>query len=217
MNTSFNFDLVAGQYDSYYKSDFGKEIDRIEKSIIRNYLNEITVKSLVELGCGTGHWTEFFSDLGFSIKAIDISKEMLAFAMAKNIKNADFQLGDMQNIDFPDESVENIIAITSIEFVVNREKVIREIYRVLKPGGYFICAGLNDYSPFWNDKKEDTVYKNANFLNVDDLKQMMAKFGNPKITAGVVFENNTFCDDKYTENEKLNLGAFIAAGVKKQL
>jgi hypothetical protein len=50
---------VATAYDNYYLTDAGKRIDEIEKQLISSHLSSISRGSLLELGCGTGHWSEF--------------------------------------------------------------------------------------------------------------------------------------------------------------
>ncbi len=216
MQSTFDFGTIAHEYDTYYHTDFGKQVDKLEKELISGFLTQLAVKEIFEIGCGTGHWSDFFAQSGFSVTAMDISKEMLKTAKSKNIKNVVFKQGDVQHLENADESVENIVAITSLEFSGDLEKAFEEIYRVLKPSGYFICAGLNGSSGFWTDKKDDPVYKNARFLSYELLQKHLSKFGTPQIDACVVVENNTFCDEKYTTQEKLNKGVFIAAMVQKK-
>ncbi len=216
MQSTFDFGAISHEYDAYYRSNFGQNIDKLEKAIIADFLKKLATKNIFEIGCGTGHWSDFFAQSGFSVTAMDISEEMLKIAKSKNIKNVVFKPGDVLNLENADESVENIAAITSLEFSGDLEKAFEEIYRVLKPSGYFICAGLNGSSDFWNDKKDDPVYKNAHFLSYKLLQKHLSKFGTPQINACVIVENNTFCDEKYTAQEKLNKGAFIAAMVQKK-
>lgn len=217
MQTTFNFGSIAQEYDTFYQSSFGKNIDKLEKSIIAGFLKKLTVKNILEIGCGTGHWSDFLAQNGFSLTATDISEEMLKTAKSKNIKNVVFKQGDVLNLEYADESIENIIAITSLEFSGNLEKAFEEIYRVLKPSGYFICAGLNGKSEYWNDKKDDIVYKHADFFSAGILEKYLSKFGIPKIKACAVVENNEFLDDRYSDTEKLIKGAFIAAIVQKNI
>jgi len=215
LKKQFNFDNLAADYDKYYKSDFGKKIDIIEKNILKQHLIKLKTKNIVEIGCGTGHWTKYLSELGFIIDASDVSSKMLNKAKEKNIENAIFSIKNTEQLSYTNNSIENIIAVTSLEFVNDMQKAVNEIYRVLKPNAYFICAGLNLNSYLGKNKFKDDIYKNANFFTYNGLKTMLSKFGNAKINAGVVIENNEFCDSKYTEKQKINKGAFIAAIVQK--
>ncbi|MFW5886969.1 MAG: class I SAM-dependent methyltransferase, partial [Bacteroidota bacterium] len=133
---------IAQDYDDYYLTDFGKQVDRIEKEMISGLLNEIPKGEMIDLGCGTGHWTHFFTEKGFRVKAVDASEAMLNIARNKKI-NADFIQADSEDLPFEDESQSLIASIAMLEFVENREKAIKEIYRILKTGGWFILGGLN--------------------------------------------------------------------------
>ena len=215
MKKIFDFNTIAGQYDYYYQSDFGKKVDALERKLIGDLLKMLPEKNLFEIGCGTGHWTKFFTENGFSVIATDIADKMLEQARKKNIKNAVFKYADVLNLDIKDNTLNNIIAIASLEFTGNLQKASDEIYRVLKPGGYFICAGLNGSAPFWNTQKNDPLYQSAEFFHTRSLQKLLSKFGNPEIRACVVIENDRFTDNQYSEKEKLNKGAFIAAIVQK--
>jgi len=65
MNGEYNMnifisDAVAQNYDAYYQTKSGRTIDQIEKETIANFLENIPRQAMLELGCGTGHWSEFF-------------------------------------------------------------------------------------------------------------------------------------------------------------
>jgi len=211
----YNFDNIAAKYDKYYDSDIGKSIDEIEKNIIRKYLKRLKTVNIVEIGCGTGHWTQFLSELGFIIDASDISVKMINEATKKNINNAILSIKNSEQLSYENSSIENIIAVTSLEFIENQQKAINEIYRVLKPNGYFICAGLNLNSELGKNKSENEIYRNADFFTFNNLLKKLSIFGKAEISAGVVIENGKIYDNKYSDKEKLNNGAFIAAIVKK--
>jgi len=104
----FDFNKVAQNYDDYYHSEFGKKIDDVEKRLVKKYLNKIPDKEALEIGCGTGHWSMFFSDNGFQITGIDLASDMLAKAIDKDIPGAVFMEMDAENLMFPSESIKNI-------------------------------------------------------------------------------------------------------------
>jgi len=49
---------IADDYDAYYQTPAGKEIDAIEEKLIADALQKVPKGKMLELGCGTGHWTE---------------------------------------------------------------------------------------------------------------------------------------------------------------
>jgi len=80
----YDFNKLADSYDSWYNSSVGQMYDRLEKkafdSLLGNYNNG---KQLLEIGCGTGHWSRFFSEKGFEVTGIDISEKMINTANKK--------------------------------------------------------------------------------------------------------------------------------------
>ena len=55
----FTDEKVAKEYDAYYSSALGEQIDRLERQAIQELLKSIKPGKMLEIGCGTGHWTSF--------------------------------------------------------------------------------------------------------------------------------------------------------------
>lgn len=70
---------------------------------------------------------------------LDMTDEMLALARENQkragIQNAEFLKGDIENIPLPDNSVDVIISNCVINLAADKDRVLREAFRVLKPGG----------------------------------------------------------------------------------
>ncbi|MDF1550019.1 MAG: class I SAM-dependent methyltransferase [Bacteroidales bacterium] len=175
---------IAHSYDDYYQSDFGKQVDNIEQDIIGALIKELRGSEMLELGCGTGHWSNYFVKKGFSVTGIDISNAMLDIAMNKKV-NARLKIGDAQNIPFRDQSVQIISSITMLEFVDDQDKVINEIWRVLKKDGWLILGCLNKNSIIGINKQHDESFRDATFLSVTDIKAKLEKFEILQIKSGV--------------------------------
>lgn len=98
--------------------------------------------TVLDVGCGTGASAlpaaEKVAPNGRVI-GVDLAEKLLALGRAKaasqGLQNIEFRVGDMQHLGFPDAHFDAIISVFSIFFVPNMEQQVRELWRMVRPGG----------------------------------------------------------------------------------
>uniref|UniRef100_UPI003216E667 class I SAM-dependent methyltransferase n=1 Tax=uncultured Draconibacterium sp. TaxID=1573823 RepID=UPI003216E667 len=204
---------IADSYDAYYQTEAGKKVNTIEEELIKAALQKIPAGKMLELGCGTGHWTKLFVQHEFDVVATDISDAMLQHALAKGLE-AEIVKADSGNLLFDKESFDVVASVTMLEFVDDRDKVIDEIYRVLKPGGWLLLGCLNANSQLAQNAGNDPVFKNAAFLTPERLTALLSRVGTAELTSGVHFSPAFQVTDGTAEQHN-HEPAFLVALVKK--
>ena len=211
----FENKAVAQEYDAYYHTEHGKLVDELEKQAMGQLLAHVLPGQMLEIGCGTGHWTAFFSQLGFQIVATDVSEPMLSEAKKKSIFNTTFMEADVLQLPFSDDHFDQVAAVTSLEFCKDIPQAFAEMKRVLKPGGWLICGCLNKHSMLGKMKDNDPVYRHGYFMSKEELEQQLLGVGKPTILECVHLSPDFQLLDE-TEDKHTVAGAFMAAAVQKK-
>jgi len=186
----FDFNNIAGSYDQWYRHPVTMKIDELEKNAISPLLpSPSSHPGILEIGSGTGHWTKWLVDSGYSVTGIDISKLMIQSAREKNLDNARFIQGDFMETDF-NEQFDITIAITSLEFIPDYRKAIHKMALLTRPGGVIITGVLNSFSYMGLVRRlkgdKDQVFGNAHFFNWFELKKILS------IEGDVTIKGSTF-------------------------
>lgn len=190
----FDFSGLAEVYDRWYASKTGRAYDIAEKRAVGKLLpGPYERPRLLEVGCGTGHWSQWFAARRFDVVGVDISPEMIAVARNKKIDGASFETADARALPFENGAFNVAVAITSLEFVADVETMLNEMARCArKPGGALIVGALNSLAPL-NAKRiadGEPPYADARLFSPDELKDLLASFGEPEITTAAFLPNN---------------------------
>lgn len=127
------------------------------KFVPDSWLKEISGKEVLCVGSGGGQQAPIVAAAGANVVSVDISEEQLKkdlfVANREGLKLLTIK-ADMSDLsDFKDNTFDLVINAASTVFVPNVEKVWREFYRVLKPGGE-LFAGMMNPSFFMFDHAE---------------------------------------------------------------
>lgn len=102
---------------------------------------------VLEIGCAVGYFTKEIVKSAAHVTAIDISPDFLEVAK-KNVSspNATFKVDNAYDLSFPDNSFDTIVG-SSILHHLDIDKALKELCRVLKPGGTIYFTEPNMLNP----------------------------------------------------------------------
>ncbi len=172
------------------------EIHQFAKEVLEDMIPGSTILSL---GCGAGLDEESFAKAGHTVIATDFVESAISELSGKinkeNIKNLTTKVQDLtKTFAFSDESFDVVYSHLSLNFMkdVDIARAIKEIYRVLKPGGriYFIAQSVNDKTYGKGEKIEKNTFvrdeKLVHYFSQEDLKEKFVdfKFNDEDIVTG---------------------------------
>ncbi|MDT3427062.1 ubiquinone/menaquinone biosynthesis C-methylase UbiE [Paenibacillus forsythiae] len=134
VHLTFDNENLAKAYDEISNSQFNNGTLLVEKLEVK------PGQSILDIGSGTGrlgrHINELIGDTG-SFLGIDPLEERVKIANDKNRHgNTVYRIGVAEDLGFiPDSSIDIIYLNAVFHWVIDKEQALREIYRVLKPGG----------------------------------------------------------------------------------
>ena len=163
--------LVQGVFnDVYDKYDLMNDfislgIHRVWKKNLLNWMNPSNDKKLIDVACGTGDLAKLFLDLtskNGKIFCVDPNKGMISKGKTKlnNYKNIKWLIAPAERLPVKDNSCDYYTISFGLRNTMNLNKALSEAYRVLKPGGRYLCL---EFSKIQNSNL-NFIYKNYSKL-----------------------------------------------------
>ena len=137
--------------------------DHVNSQAFLTMLPEVTALSGLDIGCGEGHHSRLIAKRCSSLIAIDISAQFIAYNRQHNQQdNLIFKRANSAKMPFKGASFDFVVATMSFMDMAEIDKVLGEIHRVLRPGGFLQFSithpCFNDYIGHWvTDAQNDRV------------------------------------------------------------
>jgi ubiquinone/menaquinone biosynthesis C-methylase UbiE len=136
LGMKIDYDGIASSYDQRYAKRRYAGIERMLREFVERGC------SLLEVGCGTGHWLRLLQSGGCQVTGLDASVEMLHVAAAK-LRSAPLLQGTAAVLPFRNRSFDRLIMVNVLHHLSSPAICLREANRVLRPGGRFVSFGLD--------------------------------------------------------------------------
>jgi ubiquinone/menaquinone biosynthesis C-methylase UbiE len=167
----FEDPVVVGTYESWYLTT-GHWVDRREKALLKQLLALFPgAKTILEVGCGTGHFVRWFGVLRLKAVGLDLSRPMLDEAVSLN--TWDYLQGDALSLPFISTSFDLVSFITTLEFLPDPFKALTEALRITRKG--LILGVLNSGSRLGRQYKGEggIIWEASHFFTPIELKRMI--------------------------------------------
>ena len=137
-NSKTAFNQQAATYDNDIKGQHARSL----YPVILKKLSEIPYHTALDLGCGTGEMMRLIlqQNKDKSLYGIDLSEKMLEVAKEKLGNHVNLILSDSEQLPFSDSFFDVVYCNDSFHHYPAPDKVLSEVYRVLKPNGIFVMC-----------------------------------------------------------------------------
>ncbi|WKX26927.1 class I SAM-dependent methyltransferase [Tatumella ptyseos] len=137
-------DQFSPQASAYLTSSVhaaGEDLQRLQQ-----WLSPFGAGHILDIGCGAGHASFTASPFVRQVTAYDLSSEMLKVvketAECRKLTNIDCQQGVAESLPFADHQFDCVISRYSAHHWQDVPQALREVFRVLKPGGTLIMMDI---------------------------------------------------------------------------
>ena len=132
-------------------------------------------KTLLDVGCGSGAYTYYFSNNKRSVVALDISRQYLLHTkrLVFNKPNVHLLRANAHCLPLKNEIFDYILCTEVIEHTIKPSKTLDEIARVLKKGGNCIISIPSRYSPTEIIRSRSSQYEHLHFWSVAQFRIML--------------------------------------------
>ena len=102
---------------------------------------------VLDLGCGSGIFTQLLAKRGFDVTGLDISPALIGIARLNN-PDITFLEGDVEALPFEDASTDGVLLSGIVHHLPDPRLCAAEVFRVLKSAGRFVAFDPNRANPF---------------------------------------------------------------------
>jgi ubiquinone/menaquinone biosynthesis C-methylase UbiE len=150
--------MNAGEYEAWYQTARGRWIAGREFDLMRRLLNPPAGATLLDVGCGTGHFSRRFAGAGLRVTGLDPDPAMLEYARRLD-GGVDYLRGTAKALPLPDDAYDYVTAVTSLCFITDAPGALREMWRVARRA--VLLGLLNRRSLLYHQKHGRGTYRGA--------------------------------------------------------
>lgn len=206
----FTDHALASRYEAWYAGE-GRRADMLERELLGKLLEAFpSARSVLEIGCGTGHFTRWMVDRGLHAVGLDVSEAMLN--EARRLGGPQYLSGDAHALPFADRSHDLTALITTLEFLADPARALAEAVRVARQG--VLLGVLNRWSVLTLRYRSSgkAMWRSARFFGPQELASLVRTAAGRR--AGRVSWRTTLWPVPGVRDLPLPWGGFIGMAVQ---
>jgi len=190
------------EFNEWARAGKGESMERGHRPVGEQAIARMRISPdarVLDVGCGSGWATRMLAEYAFNgrVAGIDISDEMIRVAResSQSQTNVDFETASAEQLPFSDHEFTHPFSMESLYYYRNIPKALKEIHRVLKPGGLFVAV----VDLYWENEAThqwiDTLNVPVELLSVEDYHSLFIDAGFVNIRDQRLFDPTPIPDD----------------------
>lgn len=184
-NTNVPTTIGPEAYVSWRATPLGVITEAIEQRLILDLMGDPVGARVLDAGCGDGALVCAAASRGAEATGLDPDLAMLAAARSHAAKaglRARFLEGRTEQIPFPDATFDVVVSVAVLCFVSDAAGAVREMARVLRPGGRLVLGELGRWSVWAAIRRlrgwlGSSTWKAARFRTATELRALAEQAG----------------------------------------
>src|SRR5438094_1782123 len=204
------------EFNEWARAGKGESMERGHRPVGEQAIARMRISPdarVLDVGCGSGWATRMLAEYAFNgrVTGIDISDEMVrvASAASQSQPNVDFEIASAEQLPFSDHEFTHAFSMESLYYYRNIPKALKEIHRVLKPGGLFVAV----VDLYWENEAThqwiDTLKVPVELFSIDDYRSLFIDAGFENIRDERIIDPRPVPDD-YTSGSFKSREDFVS-------
>jgi len=188
--------VAAGTYARWRQTILGEITERVETKVVFDLAGPLPGRRVLDVGTGDGTYAIEAARRGAHVTGIDVDPAMLAAARSRSDcagVSVALREARAEELPFDDGAFDIVLAVTVLCFVPDARGAVREMARVLAPGGRLVLGELGRFSVWAAERRVrgwlgSSTWKRARFWSRSNLAELARDAGLDVVeTRGSIF------------------------------
>jgi ubiquinone/menaquinone biosynthesis C-methylase UbiE len=205
------FEAAASTYEDWYATRRGQRVDEAERALLSWLLRCVgNVTDVLDIGCGTGHFTQWLVAWGLRTLGLDRSAAMLA-ELRSRFPQIPVVHGDAHRLPLRAAAVDVSLFVTTLEFLEDPHWALSEAVRVARRGVVVVAlnrCSVGGLSRRCGPQAHRTLLGRARDYSVASLRTMLTAAAGERLQ-GIRWASSLFPDGGWKLRARIPLGDVI--------